>query len=95
MIIAGKSGGIISRYASHCGAAWAVLFLRTLLVKCVADDVEGLHVDMTVHDYVFHLLFTPKPRPFADVPYRLNPWLRTRATSAARAQSACSPAMLG
>jgi len=34
-----------------------------LLVKCVAADVEGLHVDVTVQDYVFHLLFTPKLRP--------------------------------
>jgi len=38
-------------------------FFARLVVKCVAADVEGLHVDMTVQDYVFHLLFTPKPRP--------------------------------
>jgi len=34
-----------------------------LLVKCVAADVEGLHVDMTAQAYVFHLLFTLKLRP--------------------------------
>ena len=33
-------------------------FSACLLIKCVAADVEGLHVDMTVQDYVFHLLFT-------------------------------------
>jgi len=29
------------------------------VTKCVAADVDGLHVDMTAQAYVFHLLFTP------------------------------------
>jgi len=34
-IIAGKSGGIISRYASHC---WALLF-DTLLLSILIDNL--------------------------------------------------------
>jgi len=105
------------------------------VIKCVAADVDGLHVDMTAQAYLFHLLFTPitpcivydqqiclcadpklneinkyifqkfcKKGNLAattatasivtDVLYRTDPGLRTRpttrATSAARGQSACS-----
>jgi len=48
-IIGGNSGEIISRYASH--HAGPSCFSGRLLVKCVAADVESLHVDMTVQDY--------------------------------------------
>jgi len=69
----------------------AALHQNLTCVACSAD------IEIAQHER--RVIFSKTASSFADVPYRTDPGLRTRpptrATSAARSQSACSPGMLG